>query len=85
MEIDGLVCSGPLTHETKAASGNLELFSKCANGHSKKWVSSEVLAPKRNQSVYVNDSLLLAAIIISGNNYEKLSLLCKALGLNVVG
>ena len=85
METDGHVCSGPLTHETKAANGNLELFSNCANGHSKKWVSSEVLAQKRNQSIYVNDSLLPAAIIISGNNYEKFSLLCKALGLNVVG
>ena len=41
--------------------------------------------PKRNQSIYLNDSLLPAAIIISGNNYEKFSLLCKALGLNVVG
>ena len=85
VETDGLVCSGPLTHKTKAASGNLELFSKCANGHSKKWVSSEVLAQKRNQSIYVNDSLLPAAIIVSGNNYEKFSLLCKGLGLNVVG
>lgn len=85
VEIDGYVCNGPLSHETKTASGNLEMFSKCPNGHTKKWVSSEVLAQKRSQSIYLNDSLLPAAIIISGNNYEKFSLLCKALGLNVVG
>lgn len=83
VEIDGHVHNGPLSHETKTASGNLEMFSKCPNGHTKKWVSSEVLAQKRNQSIYLNDSLLPAAIIISGNNYEKFSLLCKALGLNV--
>ena len=85
VETDGHVCNGPLTHEMKTAGGNLELFTKCANGHSKKWVSSKVLAQKRNQSIYVNDSLLPAAIIILGNNYEKFSLLCKALGLSVVG
>lgn len=84
-EIDGHLCNGSLSHETKTISGNLELYSKCANGHSKKWVSSEVLAQKRNQPVYLNDSLLPAATIISGNNYEKFSLLCKTLGLNVVG
>ena len=84
VETDGHACSGPLTHETKTVGGNMELFSKCTNGHSKKWVSSEVLT-QRNQTIYLSDSLLPAAIIISGNNYEKFSLLCKALCLNVVG
>ena len=42
-------------------------------------------AQKRNQSIYPNDSLLPAAIIILGNNYEKFSLLCQAHGLSVVG
>ena len=77
--MDGNLCNGPLTQETKTASGNLELFSKCTNGHSKKWVSSEVLTQKRNQSIYLNDSMLPAAIIISGNHYEKFSLFVEPL------
>ena len=42
-------------------------------------------ACSKKESIYVIDSLLPAVIMISGNNYEKFSLLCKALGLNVVG
>ena len=34
--------------------------------------------------MYLNDSLQAAAIIISGNNYEKFSLLTKALNLNLI-
>ena len=85
MKVGGYVCNGPLSHETKNISGNLEIFSKCTNGHTNKWVSSKVLAQKRNQSIYRNDSLLPATIIISGNNYEKFSLLCEAPCLSVVG
>lgn len=36
------------------------------------------------QSFFLNDSLLAAAIIISGNNYSKFSLLYKALGLTII-
>ena len=42
----GHACSGPL--HMKTASGNLQLFSKCTNGHSKKRMSSEVLPQTRN-------------------------------------
>lgn len=53
-------------------------------GHCKKWESSEVLVTKRSSNIYLNDSLQAAAIIISGNNYEKFSLLAKALNLNLI-
>jgi len=42
-------------------------------------------AYSKKESIYLNDSFLPAGIIILGNNYEKVSLLCKALGLNIVG
>ena len=76
------MCSGPLTRKTKTACGNLKLFSKCTNSHSKKQVSIKVVAQKG--IIYVNDSLLPAVIIILHNNYEKfkwwnreLTLKCK--------
>ena len=84
VEFDAHLCNGSLSHTTRTVGGNVEVLSKCANGHNNKWVSSEVLSHNNNQCVYVNDSLLPAAILISGNNYEKFSLLCKALGLNIV-
>lgn len=57
---------------------------KCKNGHSQKWISSEVLGAKHNSDFYLNDYLLAAVIIISGNNYGKFALLCKALGLSII-
>ena len=83
-EVNGLPCHTVLTHSSNKVGGNVEVTSRCVNGHSKKWVSSEVLSDKKCQPVYLNDSLLPAAILVSGNNYEKFGLLCKALGLNIV-
>ena len=85
VEVDGRLCNASLSHDTNTVGGNIEVLSHCSNGHNKKWVSSEVLSQKNNQPIYLNDSLLPAAIIISGNNYEKFSLMCKALGLNIIG
>ena len=85
VEIDGRLCNASLSHGTKTVGGNIDVLSHCSNGHNKKWVSSEVLSQTNNQPIYMNDSLLPAAIIISGNNYEKFSLMCKALGLNILG
>lgn len=62
----------------------VEITRKCRNGHSQKWISSEVLGAKHNSDFYLNDNLLAAAIIVSGNNYSKFALLCKALGLSII-
>lgn len=82
-ELNGLPCHAVLNHSSNKVGGNVEVTSRCVNGHCKKWVSSEVLSNKKGQPVYLNDCLLPAAILVSGNNYEKFGLLCKALGLNV--
>ena len=42
-------------------------------------MSSEVLRDKKCQPVYLNDSLLPAAILVSGNNYEKFGLFVQSL------
>ena len=35
-------------------------------------------------SIALNDGLLASAVIISGNNYSKFSLLCQALGMQII-
>ena len=67
-EVNSLPCHAVLTHSSNKVGGNVEVTSRCVNGHSKKWVSSEVLSDKKCQPVYLNDSLLPAAILVSGNN-----------------
>ncbi|XP_068729053.1 uncharacterized protein [Montipora capricornis] len=56
----------------------------CTNGHADSWTSSEVLAVKSNQKVYVNNVQLSAAILLSGNNFQKFNLLAKFLGLSSI-
>ena len=73
-----------MKEDVKTIGSRVEMIRKRKNGHYQKWVSSEVLGVKNNAEFFVNDSLLAAAIIISGNNYSKFSLLCKALGLHII-
>lgn len=70
--------------DVKTIGSRVQITRRCKNGHCQKWVSSEVLGVKNHVEFFVNDSLLAAAIIISGNNYGKFALLCKALGLNMI-
>jgi len=81
-----VICGGGLhvKQDVKTCGSRVEITRKCDKGHAQKWVSSEVLGVKNNVDFFLNDSLLAAAIIISGNNYSKFSLLCKALGLNII-
>ena len=54
---------------------------KYSNKHADSWASSEILTVKNNQKVYVNNIQLSAAILLSGNNYQKFNLQAKFLGL----
>ena len=64
--------------------GVLRVTWRCSNGHFGSWASSKVLCEKNNQKIYTNTITIAAAIIVTGNNYEKYSLLCKFLKLHSV-
>ena len=86
LESTGKVCGEVLclTHDVTSIGSRGEITRKCRNGHRQKWISSEVLGAKHNSDFYLNDYLLAAAIIISGNNFSKFALLSKALGLSII-
>ena len=86
LEFGGKVCGEVLcvTQDVTSIGSRVEITRKCKNGHSQKWVSSKVLGAKHNSDFYLSDYFLAAAIIISGNNYSKFALLCKALGLSII-
>ena len=79
-----IVCGDKVSYNVTSCGSRVEIVWKCKKGHCKKWESSEVLVTKRSSNIYLNDSLQAAAIIISGNNYEKFSLLAKAFNLNLI-
>ena len=63
------------------AGGVLHITWTCANGHSDQWTSSKVLCKKKGQNVFVNTILMAAAILITGNNFEKMRTFFQFLGI----
>ncbi|KAK3712223.1 hypothetical protein QZH41_009768 [Actinostola sp. cb2023] len=65
-------------------SGVFTITYCCPNGHSGVWSSSSVLTKKRGQNVFVSTVLLSAGILITGNNFDKTSLLFKFLNCSFI-
>lgn len=82
--LDGRCCGSQVSFDTKVVGSSLELIWRCPAGHGRKWVSSESLPSQRRGTVSLNDAMLASAVIITGNNYAKFSLLCQALGLQMI-
>lgn len=70
--------------EKKLEAGLLLITHKCSKGHSGIWSSSSVLGEKRGQKIYVSSVLLASSVLVSGNNFEKVSLLAKSMNLHYV-
>ena len=70
--------------EQKLEAGVLVVKFCCEKGHDATWCSSKVLAEKRGQKIYVSPTLMAAAVLVTGNNFEKVSLFAKCLNLNFV-
>ena len=79
--VSGVRCGKACQYSATHVGARVDLEWKCANGHCGKWESSEVLTTNRYSKVYLNDSLLPIAIVLSGNNYAKFALFCKVLNL----
>ena len=70
--------------EKKVEAGVLFITHQCSKGHGGVWSSSSVLGEKRGQKLYVSSVLLASSVLVSGNNFEKVSLLAKSMNLNFV-
>ena len=70
--------------EKKVDGVVLSLVYRCKKGHGGVWNLSSVICQKHNQNVYVTPTLLSSAVLISGNNFDKLSLFAKCLNWNFV-
>lgn len=64
--------------DQKIEGGVLLITHKCSKGHGGVWSSS---AERRRQKLYVSSVLLAASMLVSGNNFEKVSLLVKGMNL----
>ena len=64
--------------------GVLSVVYGCSKGHTGVWHSSSVLTEKRGQKVFLTTVLLSAAILLTGNNFDKVELMAKMLRLAFV-
>ena len=78
------VCGSAISLQHTMSGTVLILNWNCDNGHLGNWASSDVLTVRNHQKVYVNNIKLVAAIFLSGNNFQKFSLLSKFLGLEII-
>lgn len=78
------VCGENVTVQHTMSGTVVIIQWNCSNGHADSWTSSEVLTVKSNQKVYVNNVQFCAAILLSGNNFQKFELLAKFLGLSSI-
>ncbi len=77
----GVICNLPqqLTHEIIGSVCKLRWT--CHANHHGMWVSSEIVTHSHHAPVYLNNLLVTASILLSGNQYAKVSTLCKFLQL----
>lgn len=70
-------CASECTVKSKSVGCTMELWRNCQNGHKDKWHSSEEYG-----GMYSNNLQFPSAVLLSGNNYTKIELMSRFLGLS---
>lgn len=77
------LCGKDLKFTETLRGGVVKLRWSCIEGHFGMWVSSEVATQTHYSDVYMNDLLITACIILSGNSYNKFVQFANFLNLAV--
>ena len=78
-------CSGERKVIRHGVNGGVFSVSyRCSVGHAGVWYSSSVLTEKKGQKVFVTSVLLSSAVLLTGNNFDKVELMAKMLRLALV-
>ena len=70
-------CASECTVKSKGVGCTMELRWSCGNGHNGKWQSSN-----KYREMYSNNIQFSSALLLSGNNYAKIDLMSRFLGLS---
>ncbi len=82
---DGSICDKKLDFSVNHVASVCTLTWHCSNNHSGNWVSSEEVCVSHNSPVYANNIQMAACILLSGNNFSKITLFCEFLNLKMPG
>ncbi|XP_065070312.1 uncharacterized protein LOC135695242 [Rhopilema esculentum] len=80
---NGQLCNEVLNFESDVKGCTVKLRWSCKNEHFGMWVSSEIVSKSHYADIYLNDLLVTACVLLSGNNYSKFARFCKFLGLAI--
>ena len=63
----------------------VHLSIMCTNGHIRHWSSSDIVTSDQSfRGIYANNLLSGAAVLLSGNNFRKISTFCTMFGLQFI-
>lgn len=77
-------CDCPCLITYKSSGCCMIVKGICRSGHCFNWSSSEVILNAINQKIYLDNLNVASAIVLSGNQFEKLILFCKFLNISFV-
>lgn len=78
-----VVCGKLLLFSTQTKGSVAQIYWSCENEHFGTWKSSEVVSRSCHTDIYLNDLLVTACVLLSGNNYGKFIQICNFLNLAV--
>ena len=78
---NGNLCGSSLHYEIFWGGTVKVIQWSCDKKHVGKWSSSEILTRRHKNPVYYHDLLFTTRTLLPGNNWSKVSLLCKFLNL----
>eukprot|EP00112_Aurelia_sp_Birch-Aquarium-sp1_P026001 Seg8953.4 transcript_id=Seg8953.4/GoldUCD/mRNA.D3Y31 product="hypothetical protein" protein_id=Seg8953.4/GoldUCD/D3Y31 len=83
---EGVLCGSDVQYDARFGKASVLVLSwSCKNNHRGIWRSSEIIKVINNNNIYVNDIMIPAAVVLTGNNYSKFALLCQALNIKIPG
>ena len=76
-------CNNLCPKKVKPSGCSIVIRGTCSAGHTYIWESSDILVNQNNVKMHVDNLLLSTAIVLSGNHYHKIQILCKFYGLQI--
>ena len=77
-------CTSQIDVDYEIIGSCLQVCGCCTSGHRLDWASSDFHLNQNNSRIYNSNLSLVAAIILSGNNFAKMNICFKIMGMPIV-
>lgn len=77
-------CSSNYDIKYEICGCSLKINGRCANAHTFTWCSSDVITNVTGSKLFLDNLHFASAVVLSGNSFSKLELVCRFFNLHVV-